>query len=185
MNYCAIDFETATRYRNSACSVAVVDVENGIIRDSYHTLIRPPRNNYLQENIEIHGIHPKETENAPSFAEIWPELSTHLAGKIVLAHNASFDMGVLRYCIKDFGCQPVDFYQGCTVKFARKAWPRLTNHKLNTIADYMNIKFNHHDALEDSRTCAMIPLKIAHELGLGSIQETAFRLGVSISPFTM
>lgn len=183
MNYCAIDFETATGSRNSACSVAVVDVENGVIRDSYYTLIKPPENYYWDNNIKIHGIHPEETENAPTFAEIWPELATHLAGKIVIAHNASFDMGVLSNCIRYFNCRPVKFTQCCTVKIAKKVWPYLPNHRLNTVAEHMKIKFNHHDALEDSRTCAMIPLKAADELGASSIQDVAAKLGVSITPF--
>lgn len=183
MNYCAIDFETATGYRNSACSVAVVDVENGIVRDKYYTLIKPPNNQYWNDNILIHGIRPEDTVSAPTFAEIWPELATHLAGKVVVAHNCSFDMSVLRNCIKSFGCRPIKFKTCCTVKMSRKAWPALENHKLNTVAGYMKIKFNHHDALEDSRTCAMIPLKVADELGVSSIQEVAARLGVSITPF--
>lgn len=185
MNYCAIDFETATRYRNSACSVAVVEVEDGIIRDTYYTLIKPPYNEYLAENILIHGIRPEDTASAPTFAEIWPELATHLEGRIVVAHNSTFDMGVLRSCLKSFGCKPVSFKECCTVNMSRKAWPALQNHKLNTVADYMKIKFNHHDALEDSRTCAIIPLKAAEELGVSSIQELADRLGVSIKPFNI
>jgi len=78
VNYCAIDFETATGSRNSACSVAVVDVVDGKMTDSYHTLIKPPGNRYLDDNIEIHGICPNDTRMSPTFSEIWSELRASL-----------------------------------------------------------------------------------------------------------
>lgn len=183
MNFCAIDFETATAGRNSACSVAVVDVIDGVVRDSYYTLIQPPGNRYFSGNISIHGIHPKDTADAPTFAQIWPELKLHLQGKIVVAHNSSFDMSVLKHCIQDFNCDPVDFKYCCTVKLAKKAWPFLPNHKLNSVADYLKVQFHHHDALEDSRTCAYIPMQIAKENGLGSMQEVVSKMGMSLSTF--
>lgn len=184
MNYCAIDFETATSSRNSACSVAVTDVVNGVVKDSYYTLIKPPNNYYDWRNVEIHGIHEEDTINAPTFAEIWPELKEHLEGKIVLAHNASFDMSVLKYCLNDFSLGTVNLQKACTVKIARAAWPHLSCHKLNVVAEYMNIQFKHHDALEDARTCAYIPLVAAKELGVTSLPELLKRLGVSCTKFT-
>lgn len=183
MNYCAIDFETATAARNSACSVAVVNVQDGVVSDSFYTLIQPPGNRYYSGNIQIHGIHPQDTKEAPTFPEIWPELKLHLAGKIVVAHNCAFDMGVLRACITDFNCEPVEFYHCCTVKLARKAWPFLENHKLNTVAAHMNIEFQHHDALEDSRTCAYIPILAAKEQGVNNFRDLASKLKVSVSSF--
>lgn len=185
MNFCAIDFETATAGRNSACSVAVVDVVDGVVRDSYYTLIQPPGNKYFYGNINIHGIHPKDTANAPAFAQIWPELKLHLQGKMVVAHNSSFDMSVLKHCIQDFNCEPVDFKYCCTVKLAKKAWPFLENHKLNTVAEYLNISFQHHDALEDSRTCAYIPIRAAEANGACGVEDLAKKLGVCISNFTV
>lgn len=183
MNYCAIDFETATNARNSACSVAVVDVVDGVMKDSFYTLIQPPENKYNYDNIQIHGIKPADTANAPTFAEIWPELRLHLENKIVLAHNATFDMGVLRYCINDFHLKPVNFTEGCTLKLARAVWPHLERHKLNCCADYMGIDFKHHDALEDSRTCAAIPLKAAKERGLSSVREIFSAVRIPLKPF--
>ena len=70
MNFAAIDFETATGCRNSACSVAVTAVEDGKMKDVYYSLIQPPMNKYNYFNIQIHGITPNDTKNAPTFAEI-------------------------------------------------------------------------------------------------------------------
>ena len=68
MTFSAIDFETATGYRHSACAVGIVTVENGEITDQYSTLIRPPGNEYWSGNIGVHGIRPKDTVRAPTFA---------------------------------------------------------------------------------------------------------------------
>ena len=46
LSFVAIDFETATGYMESACSVGIVTVTDGIITDEYCSLIQPPENEY-------------------------------------------------------------------------------------------------------------------------------------------
>ena len=79
MDFAAIDFETATAKRDSACSVAVVEVKDGKLVDSYYTLIQPPGNVYDWFNTKIHGITREDTADAPDFAAIWPELSERIS----------------------------------------------------------------------------------------------------------
>ena len=109
MDFAAIDFETATAKRDSACSVAVVEIRDGKLVDSYYSLIQPPGNDYHWFNTKIHGITREDTADAPDFAGIWPELSEHLAGRIVVAHNARFDMGVLAACLARQGLRAPQF----------------------------------------------------------------------------
>ena len=123
MNFTAIDFETATSSRNSACSVAVVEVKDGKLFDSYYALIRPPELKFNYFNIQIHGIHPEDVKDAPDFAGIWPELKKRLEGRIVVAHNAQFDMSVLKYSLLENDLSIPKFSYCCTVKIARKVWP--------------------------------------------------------------
>ncbi|MCR5176132.1 MAG: 3'-5' exonuclease [Anaerovibrio sp.] len=183
MNYCAIDFETATAKRDSACSVALIEVEAGKIVKEHYTLLQPPGNIYSYRNIQIHGIRPQDTKNAPTFARLWPQLRRLLEGRLVLAHNAPFDMGVIKGCIKSFDLEPVEFRQCCTVKMSRWAWPELENHRLGTVGKYLNIEFNHHNALDDALTCAKIPLYAARELGVQSFAELKARLGFPVIDF--
>ena len=183
MNFAAIDFETATAARDSACSVAVVEVVEGKLYDSYYTLIQPPENKYNPFNIQIHGITREDTRYAPSFAKIWPELKKHLEGKVVVAHNAPFDMGVLGACLMRAGL-PVPKFSYCdTVAISRKVWPELENHKLNTVGSFLEIDFKHHNALDDARTCAAIPLKAGEELHMDSLPALTGRLGINVKPF--
>ena len=119
MDFTAIDFETATGARNSACSVAVVTIRDGQVADSYYTLIQPPENRYNYFNTQIHGLTKEDTKDAADFAGIWPELEEHLAGQIVVAHNAKFDMGVLRACLSLYGLSAPEFSYCDTLAIAR------------------------------------------------------------------
>jgi len=183
MNFAAIDFETATSARDSACSVAVVEVKEGKLYDSYYTLIQPPGNRYNWFNTRIHGITREDTATAPDFAAIWPELRSHLEGRIVVAHNARFDMGVLGACLAREGLGIPDFSYCDTVAISRKAWPELVNHKLDTVGNFLHIEFNHHNALDDARTCAYIPVAAAKEMAVDSLQRLTAQLGVRVQPF--
>ena len=183
MNFAAIDFETATASRDSACSVAVVEVKDGKLYDSYYTLIQPPANRYNYFNTRIHGITRDDTADAPVFAQIWPELLTHLEGRIVVAHNARFDMGVLGACLAKSGLPNPDFAYCDTVAIARKVWPDLENHKLNTVGDFLQIAFNHHNALDDARTCACIPMAAGKEMSTDSLEALVQELGVAVQQF--
>ena len=122
-------------------------------------------------------------EDAPDFAGIWPELEKRLAGRIVVAHNAQFDMSVLRASLRAAGLRPPAFSHCCTVSLARHAWPNLFNHKLDTVGNYLHIQFKHHNALDDARTCAAIPLAAGRELAAESFPELARQLQVPIKPF--
>ena len=183
MNFAAIDFETATAARNSACSVAVVEVRDGQLYDSYYTLIQPPANRYNWFNTRIHGITREDTANVPGFAGIWAELRAHLEGRIVVAHNSSFDMSVLRACLTESGL-PAPMFSYCdTVKISQKVWPELENHKLDTVGSFLHIDFNHHNALYDARTCAAIPIYAGADLAVDSLERLTRLLGVNVRPF--
>ena len=139
LNFTAIDFETATDRRNSACSVAVVEVRDGDVARTYSTLIRPPGLQFSSFNISIHGITPEMVRHERDFAGVWPELRPFLEDRIVIAHNAPFDMGVLKSSLLANRIEPPKFYHCCTVQISRKAWPELPNHKLDTVVSCMCI----------------------------------------------
>ena len=96
MNFIALDFETATHERNSACELGICVVENSEIVETKSWLIKPPSYPYFNShNINVHGIYPEDVKNAPTFDEIWSEVEETLYGNLMIAHNASFDASVL------------------------------------------------------------------------------------------
>jgi len=155
----AIDFETANKSRSSACSVGLVIGRGDRIEDSCRFLIKPPSNYF--EFTYIHGISWNDVRYASRFDEVWPEIFHIIKNaKVLAAHNAAFDRSVLIACCERYGISPPATPWVCTYKdVAKKLWPTLINHKLNTVCDHLSIKLNHHEALSDALACAEI-LKI-------------------------
>ena len=76
----AIDFETANNQMSSVCSVGIAVMEDGVVIDHYYSLIKPEENvSYFPPyNIRVHGITAKDVEDAPTFSEIYRELTGYL-----------------------------------------------------------------------------------------------------------
>lgn len=96
MRVAAIDFETANEQRSSPCAIGVAWLEDGVLTDVTTHLIRPHDMRFSGFNISIHGIRPDDVQDAPEFPEIFHQLASRLQGATVIAHNAAFDMSVLR-----------------------------------------------------------------------------------------
>ena len=164
MDFTAIDFETATGRRDSACQLAAVVVRGGKIVDTAMWMIRPQPCYFSPSNIQIHGITPQQVRDEPVFGERWPEISEKLGGvdgigrECLVAHNASFDLGVLLACLQTHA-QPIPELQfTCTRAIARRTWPGRRGYGLKPLANWLGIRFRHHDALEDSIACAQVLL---------------------------
>lgn len=166
MNFAAIDFETATGQRHSACAVGIVSVRNGKIVDEYYSLIRPPDNYYSWRNTAVHGITARHTMNAPSFPQLFPYIAKRLQGVAVVAHNESFDRSVLMRTMEHYG---MDYEKlllpdrwDCTLKIYRDKG--FEPARLNACCERLGIELDHHDALSDARACAKLYLRKDHSL---------------------
>ncbi len=153
MRYTAIDFETAIGKRWSICQVGIVAVKDGRIVREVTKLVKPPNNEYSQWNIQIHGITPEDTINSPTFAEIWEEIKPYFENRLVVAHNAAFDIDCLKKTLDYYHLPLPEFKVDCTYK--------RTKQKLDLACRSLDIQFtNHHDALADARACAQIYYKL-------------------------
>ena len=184
MDFVAIDFETANAKRNSACSLAAISVADGVIAREAYSLIRPPEMRFDAKNIEIHGITPQMVEAKPTFDQLWHRVRLHLEGQWVLAHNAAFDISVLRKLLETYHLPLPEMRHLCTVKIARRVWPGLESYRLSALADKFAITFCHHNALQDARTCAQIVLLAEKEVGVASLPELARRLDLKGQSFS-
>lgn len=159
--FAAIDFETADYGADSACAIGVVTVRRGRIVDRYHRLIRPPRSRF--HFTYIHGIRWADVADEPSFGEIWPDLAERLeAADFLVAHNASFDAGVLRACLRKAALRFEAPSFLCTVQLARAVW-NVRPTKLPDVCRYLAIPLKHHDALSDAEASARIAIAARQE----------------------
>lgn len=146
-SFTAIDFETAQGYRWSICQVGLVRYENGIITNEVNLLVQPPDNYYWSRFIDIHGITPEATANAPTFDKIWHKIEPFITNQTVVAHNGlSFDFPVLNKTLEFYGMEAPEYDKQCTY--------RIFNDNLASLCKNFNIPLNHHDALSDAKACA-------------------------------
>ncbi len=171
MDFVAIDFETATSKRTSACSIGVCEASDGQILARRSMLLRPVPFEFCEYNTQIHGITPEMVFDKPTLKDAWEYIRPVLDGKIVVAHNADFDINVLLSTLDYFGIEYPSFDYICTVKLSQKAYPDLFSHKLNALANEFGICFSHHDACEDAFVCAKVLIKIMEDFKLNSLSE--------------
>jgi DNA polymerase III subunit epsilon len=154
-HFTAIDFETACGNPNSICQVGLIRIENGIVAAELDILVRPPRNYYWRNFVNIHGISPERTAFAPEFSAIWPQIAPFILGQNVVAHNSSFDFNCLRHTLQHYHLQPPRFKGHCTLSIYKKGLAKLcAEHRIG---------LDHHNALSDARACATLFLKHLQE----------------------
>lgn len=177
-DFVALDFETANHERSSACSIGIVAVKDLCITEKFYSLIRPKSMRFEAGNIRIHGITPEMVETAPTLDEIWPEICRFFSAHIpVVAHNAGFDMSVLKCSV---GLDLPDFYYVDTIRMVS---PIIEGSKsLEHCAECMGIPVvHHHNALDDASTCAQIAVFVLGRAGCATLWEYLAKHGDSIS----
>jgi len=171
MNFVTIDFETAKYSRESACAVGLVKYLNGKEIESYSSLIRPPSLYIRPDFTEIHGLTVDDVRDAPTFADIWDSAIKPFIGDLPLAaHNAEFDMGVLREVLHWYKLEIPAIQYFCTCDLARRAWPGLNSHALPALAAKFEIIYKAHNALEDAEACGKLTLMAAEKFGSADIE---------------
>ena len=154
--FVAIDFETATTRRDSACAVGLAAGCDGRIVVSRTYLIRPPSAQFTFS--DLHGLGWENVRDAPTFAELWPTLRAWIAdAPFVAAHNAPFDRSVLHACCARYRLRPPRASFTCTVQLARAQWG-IRPTKLPDVCRRLRIPLHHHDAESDAVACARIVL---------------------------
>ena len=150
--------------------------------NKYDWLIRPPRNlDYFNPfNTQLHGISSRDVIDKPQFNEIWPKLYRLINNGILAAHNASFDISVLRQLLDIYNLRCPDLEFVCTYNIARKTWDQLTSYSLNIIGNYLGYRFNHHNALDDAEICGKILIEACTYHNCASINELAKKIGMRV-----
>ena len=158
MRFIAFDVETPNRYNDRMSAIGISVIEDGAIVEDFYSLVNPEaRFDYF--NTKLTGIDANMVKDAPNFSALWDEIEPMMSGGLLVAHNAAFDMGVLKKCLCAYGIQwkPSAPYL-CTVQMGRRLLPDMS-HGLDAMCEYYGICLDHHKADSDSRACAEILLR--------------------------
>lgn len=162
-----IVFDTETTGLSAAgdrmTEIGAVLIRNGEIVEEFDTFVNPCRP-IPQKITELTGITDQMVADAPSEAEALKLFLDFCKGRILIAHNAPFDMSFLRAATARAGL-PDNYTALDTVPLCRKMLPELKKHKLNLVAEHLQLGgFNHHRACDDARMLAMIFLNLKERL---------------------
>jgi DNA polymerase-3 subunit epsilon len=156
--YLAVDTET-NGLGGDLCEVTEVGavlVGGGELHETFDSLVRVERP--LSRGIQrFTGITQAMVDLAPPPREVLEELGELLSGRVLVAHSARFDTGVLRYAFERCGIDWPAPPAVCTVQLARRFAPLARRRSLAPLADSLGIEVTEvHRALPDALTCARV-----------------------------
>ena len=182
--FITIDFETAINARDSAISIGLVKYRDYRIVDTYYSLIRPPILYIREDFTDIHGLTIDDVKDAPDFKYLWENgICDFLKDKRIplAAHNASFDMSVLKSVLQKYELSIPQFRYFCTCSLARRTWSGLESYSLTNLAEEFGIEYQAHNALEDAKACGKLVKMSAEKLqGSKSIKGLLRKAGLKM-----
>ena len=142
--------------------IGAIAIEGGYPAEKFCSLIRIDRKIPLQTQ-RIHGITNEMLEGQPEADEVLPRFYDFLRDSIIVAHNARFDMEFLRHEFNHISLR-LKNKSVCTLKMSRKLYPKLPNHRLDTLYRYLfgeiTTDIRRHRALDDAKMAARIWLEM-------------------------
>lgn len=166
--FVVFDIET-TGFSKTKCKIieiGAVKIENGKITDRWSTFVNPEVK--IPYNITVlTSITDGMVKDAKTFEEQIDDFIKFCDGCVMVAHNASFDMGFMKQKSKECG-RNFDLPYLDTLILARCMYPKLSNHKLDTLCKHLNvINAHHHRAVDDAEATALAFMKMLSELNKG------------------
>lgn len=137
--------------------IGAVKIVGGEIRERFSTLVDPERK-LDEEIVRLTGITDEMLKGAPKIGEVIPDFYKFCDGCFLVGHNVQFDHRFIRY----YGGLDEYFFEQKTFDTLAIAQSMLflKNYKLDTVADYYGIRFNHHRAADDALTTAKIFIEL-------------------------
>lgn len=183
--YAVVDVETtggSVGRGHRITEIAVVEVRDGSVVDSFHTLVNPGRP--IPPFVSgLTGITDHMVRGAPSFEAIAHPLVERLEGRVFVAHNAPFDWGFVYAQLVDVLGDAPELDRLCTVRMARHLLPELPRRNLDALSYHFDVMIEgRHRALGDALATARIFLRlmdVARERGIrdyGALHRIANRM---------
>ena len=172
--YVAFDLETTGLYRqDTIIEIGAVKMKNGQEIDRFQTFVDPHRTLH-PKTVELTGITDDMLRGAPDLGKAMAQFKEFVGDRILVAHNADFDVGFVKRACKDLSMDwnitSVD-----TLTIAQNLMPELPKFSLDVVAKHFKLDdFNHHRAGDDALVCGRIAgrlFKMLQQIDVEDVQS--------------
>ncbi len=173
--YCVLDLETTgLSFRTEKITeVGIMKIKNGEVLDEFSCFVNPEKP-IPQRVVEVTNITDDMVKDAETIDKVFPKILEFVGDSVLVAHNADFDIGFLKYNAKELGYSLENTYID-TLRLAKDLFPDYKKYKLGIIAENLGIKVEvAHRALDDVDTTVKVfnvMLSMLKEKGAKKIED--------------
>lgn len=181
ISFVALDLETANENQSSICQIGLARFINGELVDTFVSFI-DPKQEFSQTNIDVHGIGPLQVKGKNTLAEVIEDFWEFIGNDVVVTHTA-FDRTAITKATEYYSLELKHDVQWLdSSRVTRRTWEQFSNrgYGLANICDYLGIRFDHHDALEDAIACGRVLVEACNKTNR-TVKEWLLATGVSNS----
>jgi DNA polymerase III epsilon subunit-like protein len=183
-DFFTLDLETANDDPASVCAIGLAAVEGGEIVARGATLV-DPKARFDPRHVRIHGFGPAQCRDRGAFATHWLAIREQLAGRWLLAHNATFAARCLDALVPAIAPPVAPPRLLCTLRLARRVWPRAAGHSLHRLARDHRLTEPRHDPQSGAVACAELALALCDARGWRSPDRVAAELGIKATKLSL
>ena len=155
--YCVLDLETTgLSFRTEKITeVGIMKVKDGQVIDEFSCFVNPEKP-IPQRVVEVTNITDEMVKDAETIDKVFPKILEFVGDSVLVAHNADFDIGFLKYNAKELGYTLDNTYID-TLRLSKDLFPDFKKYKLGMIAENLGIKVEvAHRALDDVDTTVKV-----------------------------
>lgn len=173
--YCVLDLETTGfSFRTEKITeVGIMKVKNGEVIDEFSCFVNPEKS-IPQRVVEVTNITDDMVKDAETIDKVMPKILEFVGDSVLVAHNADFDIGFLKYNANELGLSLDNTYLD-TLRLAKDLFPDYKKYKLGKIAENLGIKVEvAHRALDDVDTTVKVlnvMLNMLKEKGVETLDD--------------
>ncbi len=155
--YCVFDLETTgiSHITEKITEIGIIKIKNGEVIDTFETFVNPEKP-IPEEVVNVTHITDDMVKDAETIDKIMPKVLEFMGDSVLVAHNADFDIGYMKYNCEQLGL-PFNNTHIDTLRLAKAIFPEFSRYKLGFIADKLGIKVDvAHRALDDVKTLVAV-----------------------------
>ena len=167
--------------------IGAVKIQGGKVLSVFNEYVKPTVS--IPQNItELTGIDDSMVADADSIDKVLPRFLEFIGNRLLIAHNANFDVSFIRKAARDCGYKFANPYLD-TVTLSRFLNSDLKSHKLDAVAKYYDLgEFNHHRASDDAEMLSEIFFKMLDKmdrLGIHSFEDLQRDMSENANPLNI